>query len=74
MWGPNTTKACINITIINDNIAENDEVFFVNMVRVVTSPDLTSPSLELTTVMIMDDDCKSSILYHLHFCVLDIQP
>jgi hypothetical protein len=57
IWPLNSTIACISIPIIDDKTVENDEVFIVNMVRIVSSPSSASPDLDvLTIVMIMDND------------------
>jgi hypothetical protein len=55
VWTANSTRACITIPILDDETVENDEVFFVNMVRIVTP--FSNPTLALSTiVMIMNDD------------------
>ena len=48
---------------MDDNRVENDEVFYVNMVRVVSDPDGAAPLLEPQTfVIIMDDDRELTIV------------
>ena len=59
-WTGDSTIACVTIPIIDDGRVENDEIFYVNMVRIAASPLGTVPTLApQTIVMIMDDDCKS---------------
>ena len=58
VWEADSTRACIDIIILNDDVTENDEIFYVNMVRVVNSPNSSIPTLQQTIVMIMDDDRK----------------
>ena len=61
VWPANSTRACVSIPIINDGKVENDEIFYVNMVRIVSSPTGAVPRLgQRAIVMIMDDDCESS--------------
>ena len=62
VWTANSTRACITIPILDDQTVENDEVFFVNMVRIVTP--LANPTLALPTiVMIMNDDGMLGVVH-----------
>ena len=59
VWNAGSTIACVSIPIIDDERVENDEIFYVNMVRIVNSPSGDDPRLvPLAIIMIMDDDCK----------------
>ena len=56
VWAANTTRSCVNIPILEDVIVENDELFYVNLSRVVSSPS-NFPNLgRVATVIIMDND------------------
>jgi hypothetical protein len=57
VWNAGSTIACVSIPIIDDERVENDEIFYVNMVRIVNSPSGDDPRLvPLAIIMIMDDD------------------
>ena len=59
VWNADSTIACVSIPIIDDERVENDEIFYVNMVRIVNSPSGADPRLApQAIIMIMDDDCK----------------
>ena len=52
-FSQNETRVCFNVSIIDDNIHEEDEVFFIN---ITTSDPLVILSQPLTTLAIKSDD------------------
>ena len=58
-----TTQQCASISISDDAVLENDELFSVQMTS--TDPAVTlSPSASSATITIGDDDSKSFSLLH----------
>ena len=66
-FNDDTRRMCFNVTIINDNDSEQIESF--NLQLEVDSASALSITLVpgITTVHIVDDDCKHSLT----FCVLE---
>ena len=54
--GEGTTE-CVSVSLLNDEIAEENEVFSVGLESVSQFVTITSPSSALYTIV--DDDCKS---------------
>ncbi|XP_043474467.1 sodium/calcium exchanger 3 [Leptopilina heterotoma] len=54
MFEPGETKKTINLSVIDDDVFEEDEHFYVRLTNVSQPAMLVSPSL--ATVMILDDD------------------
>ena len=54
-------RQCFNITIINDDVAEEDEFFQVSLtsIRRIAGNNIYEVLIRRATVTIIDDDCKS---------------
>ena len=56
-WTSNNNRSCVRVTVLDDDMVENEELFFVNVVRVVESSPPVFPTFPPgTIVMIMNDD------------------
>ena len=59
-----TTSIAFNTTIISDdNVLEEDEIFYLTIDSSSLPNDITTGSPLQVTVTIMDDDCKQFYLY-----------
>ena len=57
-WTSNNNRSCVRVTLLPDDMVENEELFFVNMVRVVESSPPVVPTFPPSgaIVMIINDD------------------
>lgn len=56
VFNPDVNRSCFNVTIMNDNVNELRESFFVNITTFELQVQLKPNTTE---VIIMDEDCKS---------------
>ena len=59
--------SCTNFTIIDDTVAELDECFELGATSNQANRVTVSPSASTTTIFIIDNDCKSSVLISANF-------
>ena len=52
----NGTVQCFNVTIIEDNVVENDEMFIITQVLVTTGLGVTIGNNTITTITIIDNE------------------
>lgn len=58
IFSPGDVRQCLNVTILNDEVAEEREENFVASISRVSDPAVEVVE-STTTVIIIDDDCKS---------------
>ena len=69
LMSPLGQSACVEFTLVNDNIVEDMETFEI---RLTPLPGVTVGTNGFASVTIVDDDCKSTHPYPILTCVSKI--
>ena len=56
----NLSRQCLNVTINDDDVAEDDEIFWISLslIRNAAGRYVRYPYRSRATIIILDDDCK----------------